>query len=236
MARVSARALLRQLLALAPLNGTFVVQTVVEADVNFSEFVEVQLENGNLLASPVLSRLPLSSNATSWPRTTIALADLGQALSMLDNAKLSYDVLNGLAPLIEHALSWRSDPAQLNVMDFLNSNNFYIDPHAKKMVHALGRNPFRTAKFLKSIKVRVQQNVQREQLVERTEYWLATRAAMAEGFTWAWSPDATRFAGRDWQAAPVCNVEAQVYAWMAPVVPPPFFSDFSKKKRDPYLF
>ena len=82
----------------------------------------------------------------------------------------------------------------------------------------MGRNVFATGRFCRLFKLRVADNSYRAQQLERARYWLSTREAMAHGTTWASSVDATRFSGKDWQAGPLCNVDTQKYAWMAPVV------------------
>ena len=145
------------------------------------------------------------------------LYDLGRGAVISDD-RVGFEALKGVGQVIEHKLLEQHATSTDLVSRVVHQKSFYIDPHVKTLVGALGRNVFKTFRFCKALGLRVQSNAHREQTSQRTGYWLATRKEMAMSTTWATSVDATRFSGKDWQRGPVCNVESQKFAWMAPVV------------------
>ena len=183
------------------------------------EYVDVEVRNSKLQPEVKFRHLCSDAHARGWPFEEVDVCQVVRGCGAA-NEELTVDLLRGVAVALEHHIAATHETSQDIVAKLVDSKAFNIDPDVKALTNKLGRSGFRTASLCKSLNLRVAGNAHREQTLERTKYWLATRRAMSTGTTWATSIDATRFSGKDWQCGPICNSSSQVYAWMAPVVGP----------------
>ena len=187
--------------------------TTVDAE----EYVDVRVSEGTLASSKGLQGAGSSDSGIGWPYVNMALHAVCGGGSIA-HPMLVAELLRGLATLIEHEIIKTHTKSTDVLAKVLKQGGYYIDPDIKAIMHQVGRNPFRTSKMCKALQLRCAGNAYRQQLDERTRYWLQMREIMSASSTFATSVDATRFSGRDWQAGPICAVGAQQYAWMPHVV------------------
>ena len=79
--------------------------------------------------------------------------------------------------------------------------------------HSIRRSGRKPTTPLRMPRMRVGSNVESELV-----YVHVTQEVVARGRTWATTPDATRFSGRDRQCSPIVSVDAQLWAWVVLVV------------------
>lgn len=225
-ARLQACRLMQALLVLLPKDCKVVVLQNID-DSEDPSWVEVSVIDGVLAPSPELQQQWSGDYRGLWPFAPLSVLELPCALRPLNDAKIGFNVLDALARTIEVPIT-KMTCSNIQLVQRLScQDNYYLDPHMKRLTAAMGRNVFRTSSFTKSLALRVQSNATRERTLERGRYWMSTRKAMSSGTTWAIAPDATRFAGKDWQCMPVCSVDNQLYAWAPPVVLDLLRSSFS---------
>ena len=218
--RRRAHCLFGALVRLAPQTFDFEVQCAQFERPDSHEFVVAHVRSGvvqpdmQLQQSAHIDR----QGCCGWPFAQAQLADLALAGSIACG-QIVADTLRGLAKALEPVLVSKHASSTDVLAKLLRQDSYFIDPHIKEQMASVGRNSFRASKFCKAMQLRVAGNAYRQQLLERTKYWLALRELLSSGCTFATSVDATRFSGKDWQCGPICSVDAQKFGWMAPIVP-----------------